>query len=224
MKRLLLCSAVLSAAFCLAEDGITARPSSVGRVWQVAYEPDEPITYVWPDDATSATLTVVSYAGRTKTLTQEITREENADTGSFSLPAVSGAGESLFDLSLEFKKDAKVLETLSARVAILPEKIDVLVPGSDAWKMVKDRSPRIVPYDTSWTDPKAESAEFALSSGSQTVNVPFQGESGYEPLDLANRMEGDGEFSVSLTYGNAEEPCCEATLRRTLTGLALSIR
>ena len=49
--------AVLAAALCVADGetdatgGITARPSSVGRVWQVAYEPDDPITYVWPSDA-----------------------------------------------------------------------------------------------------------------------------------------------------------------------------
>ena len=224
MKRLMLYAVALAAAICSAEDksGITARPSSVGRVWQVAYEPDDPITYVWPSDATAATLTVVSYAGRTKTFTHEIERTDGADTGTFSLPSV--AGEALFDLSLEFKKDAKVLETLSARVAILPKKIDVLVEGSDAWKTVKDRSPRIVPYDTSWTDPVASSAAMALSYGSQTVDVPLAGESGFEPLDLVNRMEGDGEFSVSLSYGSAEETFYEATLRRTLTGLALSIR
>ena len=230
MKRLILSMAVLAAALCVADgktvatDGITARPSSVARVWQVALEPDKPITYVWPSDATAATLTVVSYAGRTKTYTQEITREDNADTGTFSLPANAGTGVSLFDLSIAFKKGAKVLETLSARVAILPEKVDVLVEGSDAWKTVKDRSPRIVPYDTSWTDPKAESAAFALSYGSQTVDVPLAGESGFEPLDLANRMEGDGEFLVALTYDEDDAPFYSVTLRRVLTGLALSIR
>lgn len=228
MKRSILSMAVLAAALCVAGEaagvtgGITARPSSVGRVWQVAYKPDDPITYVWPSDATAATLTVVSYAGRTKTFTHEIERTDGADTGTFSLPSV--AGEALFDLSLEFKKDAKVLETLSARVAILPKKIDVLVEGSDAWKTVKDRSPRIVPYDTSWTDPAAETAAFALSHGSQTVNASLAGESGYEPLNLVNRMEGDGEFSVALTYDNAEEAFYEAELRRVLTGLTLSIR
>ena len=222
MKRLMVCLAVLAAAYCFAEDGITARPSSVARVWQVALEPDKPITYVWPSDATAATLTVVSYAGRTKTSTYEIAREDGADTGSFSLPAV--AGEALFDLSIEFRKGKKVLETLSARVAILPKKIDVLVEGSDAWKTVKDRSPRPVAYDTAWTDPVASSAAMTLSYGSQTVDVPLAGESGFEPLDLVNRMEGDGEFSVSLSYGSAEETFYEATLRRTLTGLALSIR
>ena len=70
MKRLILSMAVLAAASCVAADesgaidGITARPSSVARVWQVALEPDKPITYVWPSDATAATLTVVSYAGQ----------------------------------------------------------------------------------------------------------------------------------------------------------------
>jgi hypothetical protein len=228
MKRLILSMAVLAAALCVADgetdatDGITARPSSVARVWQVALEPDDPIVYVWPSDATAATLTVVSYAGRTKTSMYEIAREDGADTGSFSLPAV--VGEALFDLSIEFRKDAKVLETLSARVAILPEKIDVLVEGSDAWKTVKDRSPRPVAYDTAWTDPVASSAAMALSYGSQTVDVSLAGESGFEPLDLANRMEGDGEFSVSLSYGSAEETFYEATLRRTLTGLSFTIR
>ena len=222
MKSLMLTAAVLAAAYCFAEDGITVRPSSVARVWQVALAPADPIVYVWPSDATAATLTVVSYAGRTKTSTYEIEREDGADTGSFLLPAVKGEG--LFDLSIGFKNGTKVLETLSARVAILPEKIDVLVEGSDAWKTVKDRSPRPVAYDTSWKESTASSAALTLSYASQTVNVPLVGESGYEPLDLASRMEGDGEFSVSLTYDNAEEAFYEAELRRVLTGLTLSIR
>ena len=222
--------AVLAAALCVADgetdatDGITARPSSVARVWQVALEPDDPIVYVWPGDATAATLTVVSYAGRTKTYTQEITREDNADTGMFSLPANAGTGESLFDLSIAFKKGAKVLETLSARVAILPEMIDVLVEGSEAWTKVKDRSPRPVAYDTAWTDPVASSAAMTLSYGSQTVDVPLAGESGFEPLDLTNRMEGDGVFSLSLSFDGEEEPAYSANLRRTFTGLSLTIR
>ena len=230
MKRLILSMAVLAAASCVAADesgatdGITARPSSVARVWQVALEPDKPITYVWPSDATAATLTVVSYAGRTKTYTQEITREDNADTGTFSLPANAGTGESLFDLSIAFKKGAKVLETLSARVAILPEKIDVLVEGSDAWKTVKDRSPRPVAYDTAWTDPVASSAALTLSYASQTIDVPLAGESGFEPLDLASRMEGDGVFSLALSFDGEEEPAYSANLRRTFTGLSLTIR
>lgn len=222
--------AVLAAALCVADgktvatDGITARPSSVARVWQVALEPDKPITYVWPSDATAATLTVVSYAGRTKTYTQEITREDNADTGTFSLPANAGTGVSLFDLSIAFKKGAKVLETLSARVAILPEMIDVLVEGSEAWTKVKDRSPRPVAYDTAWTDPVASSAAMTLSYGSQTVDVPLAGESGFEPLDLTNRMEGDGAFSLALSFDGEEEPAYSANLRRTFTGLSLTIR
>ena len=224
MKRLLLSIAVLSAALCVADDndGISARPSSVARVWQVALEPDKPITYVWPSDATAATLTVVSYAGRTKTLTYEIERTEGADVGSFNLPSVEG--EALFDLSVEFRKDTKVLEAISARVAVLPKNIDVLVKGSDAWTRVKDRSPRPVAYDTAWTDPVASSASMTLSYGSQSVNVPFAGESGFEPLDLANRMEGDGAFDVALSFDDAETPAFSASLRRTLTGLALSIR
>ena len=57
MKRLILSMAVLAAALCVADgetvatNGITARPSSVARVWQVALEPDDPIVYVWPGDA-----------------------------------------------------------------------------------------------------------------------------------------------------------------------------
>ena len=228
MKRLILSMAVLAAALCVADgetdatDGITARPSSVARVWQVALEPDDPIVYVWPSDATVATLTVVSYAGRTKTTTYEIAREDGADTGSFSLPAV--AGEALFDLSIEFRKGKKVLETLSARVAILPKKIDVLVEGSEAWTKVKDRSPRPVAYDTAWTVPAASSVAMALSYGSRTVDVPLAGESGFEPLDLTNRMEGDGEFSLALSFDGEEEPAYLANLRRTFTGLSLTIR
>ena len=224
MKMLMIASLLcLAANMVSAEDGITVRPSGVGgRTWQVSYAPNEPVRWPWVGESTSARLTVVSYSGRTKTTVHEIEREEGEYFGSYQLP--TDEKEQLFDLEVSILAGKKVLETLSARVAILPEEIDVLVEGSDAWKTVKDRSPRPVAYDTAWTDPVASSAAMTLSYGSQIVNVPLTGESGYEPLNLVNRMEGDGEFSVSLTYDNAEEAFYEAELRRVLTGLTLSIR
>ena len=224
MKMLMIASLLCAAANMVsAEDGITVRPSGVGgRIWQVSYAPNEPVKWPWVGESTSARLTVVSYSGRTKTTVHEIKREEGEYFGSYQLP--TDEKEQLFDLEVSILAGKKVLETLSARVAILPEEIDVLVEGSDAWKTVKDRSPRPVAYDTAWTDPVASSAAMTLSYGSQTVDVPRAGESGFEPLDLANRMEGDGEFSLSLSFDGEEEPAYSANLRRTFTGLSLTIR
>lgn len=120
MKMLMIVSLLCAAANMVsAEDGITVRPSGVGgRIWQVSYAPNEPVRWPWVGESTSARLTVVSYSGRTKTTVHEIEREEGY-FGSYQLPA--GDKEQLFDLTVDLlsSKDA-VLETLSARVAVLP--------------------------------------------------------------------------------------------------------
>ena len=207
-----------------AEDGITVRPSGVGgRIWQVSYAPDEPIKWPWVSGSVSARLTVVSHSGRTKTTVHEIEREEGY-FGSYQLPA--GDKEQLFDLTVDLlsSKDA-VLETLSARVAVLPKKINVLVEGSDAWKTVRDRSPRPIAYDAAWKDPTAESTVFSMSQGGVKQDFPMTGISGFEPIDMAARLGTQGgEFSVALTFDEDDDVTFTADLRRVFPGLQLSIR
>ena len=148
MKMLMFASLLCAAANMVsAEDGITVRPSGVGgRIWQVSYAPNEPVRWPWVGESTSARLTVVSYSGHTKTTVHEIEREEGEYFGSYQLP--TDEKEQLFDLTVDLlSNNSAILETLSARVAVLPKKINVLVEGSDAWKTVKDRSPRPIAYD-----------------------------------------------------------------------------
>ena len=142
MKMLMIASLLCAAANMVsAEDGITVRPSGVGgRIWQVSYAPNEPVKWPWVGESTSARLTVVSYSGRTKTTVHEIKREEGEYFGSYQLP--TDEKEQLFDLEVSILAGEKELETLSARVAVLPKKINVLVEGSDAWKTVRGRSCR----------------------------------------------------------------------------------
>ena len=225
MKMLMIASLLCAAANMVsAEDGITVRPSGVGgRIWQVSYAPDEPIKWPWVSGSVSARLTVVSYSGRTKTTVHEIEREEGY-FGSYQLPA--GDKEQLFDLTVDLlsSKDA-VLETLSARVAVLPKKINVLVEGSDAWKTVRDRSPRPIAYDAAWKDPTAESTVFSMSQGGVKQDFPMTGISGFEPIDMAARLgTHDGEFSVALTFDEDDDVTFTADLRRVFPGLQLSIR
>jgi hypothetical protein len=225
MKMLMIASLLCAAANMVsAEDGITVRLSGVGgRIWQVSYAPNEPIKWPWVGESTSARLTVVSYSGRTKTTVHEIEREEGY-FGSYQLPASDK--EQLFDLTVDLlsSKDA-VLETLSARVAVLPKKINVLVEGSDAWKTVRDRSPRPIAYDAAWKDPTAESTVFSMSQGDVQQDFPMMGISGFEPLDMAARLgTHDGAFTVALTFDDDEDATFTADLRRVFPGLQLSIR
>ena len=225
MKMLMIVSLLCAAANMVsAEDGITVRPSGVGgRIWQVSYAPDEPIKWPWVSGSVSARLTVVSYSGRTKTTVHEIEREEGY-FGSYQLPA--GDKEQLFDLTVDLlsSKDA-VLETLSARVAVLPKKINVLVEGSDAWKTVRDRSPRPIAYDAAWKDPTAESTVFSMSQGGVKQDFPMTGISGFEPLDMTARLGTQGgAFTVALTFDEDDDVTFTADLRRVFPGLQLSIR
>ena len=226
MKMLMIASLLCAAANMVsAEDGITVRPSGVGgRIWQVSYAPNEPVKWPWVGESTSARLTVVSYSGRTKTTVHEIEREEGEYFGSYQLP--TDEKEQLFDLTVDLlsSKDA-VLETLSARVAVLPKKINVLVEGSDAWKTVRDRSPRPIAYDTAWKDPTAESTVFSMSQGDVKQDFPMMGISGFEPLDMTTRLGTQGgEFTVALTFDDDEDATFTADLRRVFPGLQLSIR
>ena len=226
MKMLMIASLLcLAANMVSAEDGITVRPSGVGgRIWQVSYAPNEPVRWPWVGESTSARLTVVSYSGRTKTTVHEIEREEGEYFGSYQLP--TDEKEQLFDLTVDLlsSKDA-VLETLSARVAVLPKKINVLVEGSDVWKTVRDRSPRPIAYDAAWKDPTAESTVFSMTHASGEQNFPMMGISGFEPLDMTTRLgTHDGAFTVALTFDDDEDATFTADLRRVFSGLQLSIR
>ncbi|MBR6587681.1 MAG: hypothetical protein IKK82_09690 [Kiritimatiellae bacterium] len=224
MRMLMIASLLCMAANVgVATEGITVRPSTSGRIWQVSYAPNEPIKWPWISDSTSAQLTVTSYSGRTKVSVYEIVREEDEYFGSYQLP--SSDKEQLFDLEINLLAGEKVLETLSARVVVLPKKIDVLVEGSDAWKTVRDRSPRPVAYDAAWRDPAATSTSFSVSRDSEIQSFAMQGTSGFEPLDMTTRLgTQDGEFAVALTFNDDEAATFSADLRRVFPGLQLSIR
>ena len=225
MKMLMIASLLCMATAAGADvEGITVRPSASGRIWQVSYAPDEPIKWPWISDSTSAELTVTSYSGRTKSSVYEIVRGEEEYFGSHQLPV--GDGEQLFDLEIKLLSNKKaVLETLSARVAVLPKKINVLVEGSDAWKTVKDRSPRPIAYDVAWKDPTAESTVLSMTHASVQQDFPMMGISGFEPLDMTTRLgTHDGAFTVALTFDDDEDATFTADLRRVFSGLQLSIR
>ena len=224
MKLQIFLAVILAAVSTIGHaDGITARASASGRTWQVSYAPTEPIVWIWPSEATAATLTVTSYVGRTSVSTYSFTRENGADTGSWSLPA--GSGERLYDLALEILSGEKVVENLYGRVAVLPETINVTPTNSVAWTTVSDRAPRPVAYDAAWTtNGTAESASLALAMvGGTPVAVPLSGVSGYEPLNLTPRLgKVPGPFTVELAFD--DDALYTAQLRRTMPGIMLNFR
>lgn len=217
--------AVILAAISIGRaDGITARASASGRTWQVSYEPTEPIVWIWPSEATAATLTVTSYVGKTSVATYSFTRESGTDTGSWSLP--SGSGERLYDLALEIRAGEKVLENLSGRVVVLPETINVTPTNSMAWATVSERSPRPVAYDAAWTtNGTATPAALTLAMvGGTPVQVPLSGVSGFEPLNLTPRLgKVGGPFTAELAF-DEDDALYAAQLLRTFPGIVLSIR
>ena len=219
--------AILAVALiCHADtEGFIVRASTSGRTWQVSYAPTEPIVWIWPDQATAATLTVTSYVGKTSVATHDITRESGADTGSWSLP--NGSGERLYDLALEIRAGEKVLENLSGRVVILPEAIDVISTNSMAWVAVPERSPRPVAYDAAWTTNKTvESAALTLAmAGGTPVSVPLSGVSGFEPLNLTPRFGTvEGPFTAELAFDDDDDALYAAQLRRTFPGIVMCFR
>ena len=217
-------AAILAAVSICHADGITARASASGRTWQVSYAPTEPIVWVWPSEATAATLTVTSYVGKTSVSTHSITRVSGADTGSWSLP--SGSGERLYDLALEIRAGEKVLENLYGRVVILPDTINVIPTNSMRWAAVPELSPRPVAYDAAWTTNKTvESAALTLAMvGGTPVQVPLSGVSGYEPLNLTPRLgKVAGPFIAELAFDD-DDALYAAQLLRAFPGIVMCIR
>jgi len=216
--------AILAAVSLCHADGITARASASGRTWQVCYAPTEPIVWVWPSEATAATLTVTSYVGKTSVATHSFTRESGADTGSWSLPG--GSGERLYDLALEIRAGEKVLENHYGRVVALPETIDVIPTNSMTWAAIPERSPRPVAYDAAWTtNGTATSAALTLAMvGGTPVQVPLPGVSGYEPLNLTPRLgKVAGPFTAELAFDD-DDALYVAQLLRTFPGFVLNVR
>ena len=216
--------ALLAAVTPCYADGVTARASACGRTWQVSYAPSEPIIWVWPTEATAATLTVTSYVGRTSVDTYSFTRESGADTGSWSLP--SGSGERLYDLALEILAGDKVVEKLYGRVVVLPETINVIPTNSMTWAAVPELSPRPVAYDAAWTTNKTvESAALTLAMvGGTPVQVPLSGVSGYEPLNLTPRLgKVAGPFTAELAFDD-DDALYAAQLLRAFPGIVMCIR
>ena len=216
--------AILAAVSLCHADGVTVRASASGRTWQVNYAPSEPIVWVWPDQATAATLTVTSYVGRTSVATYAVTRESGADTGGWSLP--SGSGERLYDLALEIRAGETVLENLYGRVVVLPETINVTPTNSMAWATVPERAPRPVAYDAAWiTNGTATSAVLTLAMvGGTPVQVPLSGVSGYEPLNLTPRLgKVAGPFTAELSF-DEDDALYAAPLLRTFPGIVMCIR
>jgi len=193
-------------------------------MWQVSYAPTEPIVWVWPSEATAATLTVTSYVGRTSVATYPFTRQSGADTGSWSLPG--GSGERLYDLALEIRAGETVLENLYGRVVVLPETINVIPTNSITWVAVPEHSPRPVVYDAAWTsNGTATAAALTLTMvGGTPVQVPLNGVSGYEPLNLSPRLGKEaGPFTAELAFDD-EDALYVAQLRHTFPGAVMCFR
>ena len=227
MKRTLFAAMALVAAAAGGDDaGLIVRTSASGRTWQVSWAPAEPIVWVWPDKATAATLTVTSYVGRTSVAVFDIARETGAETGGWTLPVPArptASGEYLYDLALAIRNGTKTIETLSARVVVLPEAFDLLVADSGAWRNVSDRDARPIPYDAAWATNGAPLALAFTPEDGETVSVALAGTSGWEPPDLRARLgDWNGPFTAVLAFDGTD--VFSAALVRRLPGLALKFR
>ena len=124
-----------------------------GRVWQTVFNPSAPLEWRWVDYAASATVTVTNVLFGTTDAPIVVTRTANATYGSVAMPnpARSGdTGEGLADVVLVQQDSVdNVLSSECARLAFLPS-----ADGGSFTVNVRQtmESPRIVPYDTAWTN------------------------------------------------------------------------
>ena len=215
--------AILSVA-ALADGGIFVRPSDNGRTWQVNVDPDRPIVWSWPEEATSARLVVTSLVEKSVSV-YDIEREEGAGIHEWTLPkpsADSAENEYLYDFSLTIFGGEKVLERESARVVCLPTVISLVPSGTAEWRDIATE--RIFPYDAAWNAEDANDAAVSFAAQGVSPQVfALAGFSGWEAMSLSRRFDPLPEFfSAALVFGG--ETACEASLRRVPKSFILFIR
>lgn len=167
--------------------------------WQTQFDA-KPLTWHWPEGAVRAELTVTNVATQ-KESRYEIAREGAAIEGSFSVPELASteAGERLFDVAVTFSDGtATAGDQLSARIAILPEQIDVPLVASRKFKNVKGPD-RLVFC-------KGEGGALVLTpSDGVPVTVESPVRAGYSAVNVGRFVPTGSYFTLSEDSGLVSE-------------------
>lgn len=207
----------------------TVRSALNGRTWQTVYDPSEPLSWPWPDGATSARIAFSNETTGAVCESAAVARGDGDAYGTFAvvLPADWTDGrEALVSATLTVSGAGGVLESYDARLAYLPAQFTVFKPGTRKW--MRSKGERIGSYDAAWLAETAdeESAMLTVTPPAASVfTMPLDGTSGYFPVAESTMLAGGGFGDVNLSLGfGSESDAWLATVGIYGSGLLLFIR
>ena len=191
---------------------ITVRPMSDQRIWQTCMKPSEDLKWPWAEGSSSAQLVFNSLCnGKSKTIV--VARQGNAAYGTCAWPTNRGGGEKLYDITLTQLSGESIIETQTARVAMLPGvdgigRATVRDPSLPGWRDSREKNPMFA-YDAAWSDGEVSAVSISSKVGSAAaVETPLDGASGYSVFSAASTpsptvsllFDGDAEYEAACRY------------------------
>ena len=200
MKKVFVVSVFFASIFAAvaSASAMTVRSKTDQRIWQTRLNAAEPLRWPWIAGADSATVLFSSLCdGRARTVTVE---KQPGDTwGTCGWPSVPCGEERLYDLTLFYRSGEDVIETHTARVALLPgvnggSGATVRDSSSSEWGSVNVKNPMFA-YDAAWVDGDVSAASIVRQTeGGAPVETGLSGTSGY---DVVSAISGP---SLSLLF------------------------
>lgn len=203
MNRLLIATvlAALGAAAYASAVSTTINVMSVDNSdygWQVNVPANGVVDWRW-EDATSATVTIVSVMTGETVSSTVVTKSGSEVSGSVTLPAASETVDQLFDFTVALSND----ETLTARVARPAEKRTILSETpARGWTRVIGGEPRLFAYAADWFDGAADATAVSVSVAGTATALPSV--CGFGAVKGV-RTASDGSFAFSLAFDSQAE-------------------
>lgn len=166
--------------------------------WQANVPDNGVIDWRW-ENATKATVTVVSALTRKTVISKEVSKDGDEKYGSVTLPEASATEDQLFDLTVALDGG----ETLTARVA-RPAKVKTLLSEKpqSAWRRVKAPEVKMTAYDAAWFDGCADATTAACTIDGHTFPLPAP--RGFSPV-APWQVSKAGPFDFALAFDSVTE-------------------
>ncbi len=210
LKRSQKANRVMSGAGMLTSEPITVRYFDDADVWQTAHG-ETALVWRWPTDAVEALLSTTSHMART-TSSLVVSRNAGETWGQYENVFPPSPQEMLYSVSITYRaQGGSFITNHFARVAVLPDRINVLKSGTKAWAKT-GQNPRLLKC--------VASAEYeAELPGGATLPLPYLGKAGWEVFDPRSLGSYRGWFTLAFVSPNVS-----AELYRGYVGFMVNIQ
>lgn len=192
-------------------------------MWRTLFTNTVPLTWNWPNGATTAQLVISGMNSATQTVAFTAP-ESNYTWTAFSTALPSR--EEVYQLRLTFYEASAVSEAYTSQLAVVaaafgptPVKADT---ASRDWRKVRDAA--VIPYSAAWEENAAAATNVLLTVAGpdKSGEARFSDRLGYYGLQLSSSGWGFGAFDLTLSFlGTAVN--LNATLFRSPEGSVISL-